>query len=129
MAHFAQIDSNNIVTKVLVVPDDQEHRGQEFLAEDLKLGGVWVKTSYNTRRGVHKKNGTPFRKNYAGIGFSYDSIRDAFIPPKPYPSWLLDEETCNWYPPVQPPSEPPPSGMYYKWDESTVSWITVAKNP
>ncbi len=73
MAHFAQIDENNIVLQVLVIPDFQEHRGQEYLANDLNLGGIWKQTSYNNR----------IRKNYAGIGFTYDEIRDAFIPPKP----------------------------------------------
>ena len=91
MAHFAEIDSNNIVTRVLVVPDEQEHRGQDFLATELGLGGTWVKTSYNAAT-----NG--FRKNYAGIGYSYDAGRDAFIAPKPecHESVVFDEETCTW---------------------------------
>lgn len=90
MAHFAQIDENGIVTQVLVVPDAQEHRGQDFLANDLGLGGTWVQTSYNAR----------IRKNYAGIGFAYDATRDAFIPPKPecHPDLVtLDEEKCQWH--------------------------------
>lgn len=87
MAHFAQIDENNIVLQVLVIPDFQEHRGQEYLANDLNLGGIWKQTSYNNR----------IRKNYAGIGFTYDEIRDAFIPPKPTEgNWILNEETCLW---------------------------------
>ena len=89
MAHFAEIDENNIVTRVLVVGDDQEHRGQEFLANDLGLGGFWIQTSYNNR----------IRKNYAGIGFQFDPTRDAFIPPQPdcHPeSITFDEETCRW---------------------------------
>ena len=89
MAHFAEIDSNNVVTRVLVVPDSEEHRGQEFLANDLGLGGTWVQTSYNAR----------IRKNYAGIGMSYDAGRDAFIPVKPdcHPDKItFDEETCQW---------------------------------
>lgn len=89
MAHFAEIDSNNIVTRVLVVPDEQEHRGQDFLANELGLGGTWVQTSYNAR----------IRKNYAGIGYSYDAGRDAFIAPKPecHPDQVVfDEETCTW---------------------------------
>lgn len=89
MAHFAQLDDNNVVTQVLVVPDNQEHRGQDFLANDLGLGGTWVQTSYNAR----------IRKNYAGIGFTYDAGRDAFIPPKPecHPDKItFDEETCTW---------------------------------
>jgi len=86
MAHFAQIDNNNIVLQVLVIPDFQEHRGQEYLANDLNLGGIWKQTSYNNR----------IRKNYAGIGFTYDEIRDAFIPPKPGDNYILNEDTCLW---------------------------------
>ena len=120
MAHFAEIDENNIVTRVLVVGDDQEHRGQEFLADDLDLGGTWLKTSYNTQGGVHTLGGTPFRKNYAGIGYSYDETLDAFIPPKPFASWLLNEETCNWNAPVEMPVE---EGKFFTWDEDTTSWV------
>jgi hypothetical protein len=122
MAHFAEIDENNIVTRVLVVGDDQEHRGQEFLADDLDLGGTWLKTSYNTQGGVHTLGGTPFRKNYAGIGYSYDETLDAFIPPKPYASWLLNEETCNWNAPVEMPVE---EGKFFTWDEDTTSWVEL----
>ena len=120
MAHFAEIDENNIVTRVLVVGDDQEHRGQEFLADDLDLGGTWLKTSYNTQGGVHTLGGTPFRKNYAGIGYSYDETLDAFIPPKPFASWLLNEETCNWNAPVEMPVE---EGKFFVWNEDTTSWV------
>jgi hypothetical protein len=122
MAHFAEIDENNIVTRVLVVGDDQEDRGQEFLADDLGLGGTWKKTSYNTQGGVHANGGTPFRKNYAGIGYSYDETLDAFIPPKPYASWLLNEETCNWNAPVEMPVE---EGKFFTWDEDTTSWVEI----
>ena len=97
MAHFAQIDDNNIVINVLVVPNDQEHRGQEFLADDLGLGGRWIQTSYNTRKGIHEYGGTPLRMNYAGLGYTYDETRDAFIPPKPDEGeWKFDETTCWW---------------------------------
>ena len=96
MAHFAQIDHSNTVIEVLVIPDDQEHRGQDFLADDLGLGGTWLQTSYNTHGGQHTEGGTPFRKNYAGIGYTYDQVRDAFIPPKPEGDWILNEETCLW---------------------------------
>jgi len=112
MAHFAEVDSNNVVLRVLVVGDDQEHRGQEFLANDLGLGGTWLKTSYNTQGGVHTLGGTPFRKNYAGIGYTYDAGRDAFIPPKPFNSWTLDEETCLWNAPVAYPND----GGMYTWN-------------
>lgn len=120
MAHFAEIDENNIVTRVLVVGDDQEHRGQEFLADDLGLGGTWLKTSYNTQAGVHTLGGTPFRKNYAGIGYTYDFERDAFIPPKPFASWVLNEDTCNWNAPVPMPVE---EGKFFTWDEDSTSWV------
>jgi len=122
MAHFAEIDDNNIVTRVLVVGDDQEDRGQEFLADDLGLGGIWKKTSYNTQGGVHTLGGTPFRKNYAGIGYSFDAERDAFIPPKPFASWILNEETCNWNAPVEMPVE---EGKFFTWNEETTSWDEV----
>jgi hypothetical protein len=86
MAHFAEIDTNNIVTRVLVVPNEQEHRGHEFLASDLGLGGLWIQTSYNSN----------IRKNYAGIGMSYDTNRDAFIAPQCHNMAVLDETTCQW---------------------------------
>ena len=121
MAHFAEVDSNNVVVRVLVVGDDQEHRGQEFLANDLGLGGTWLKTSYNTQGGVHTLGGTPFRKNYAGIGYTYDAGKDAFIPPKPFNSWTLDEETCLWNAPVAYPTD----GGMYTWNEEDQSWDEV----
>ena len=113
MAHFAEIDGDNIVTRVLVVPDAQENRGQEYLADDLGLGGTWVQTSYNAN----------IRKNYAGIGYTFDSVRDAFIPPKPYASWVLNEDTCNWDAPVARPED----DKMYTWDEDTTSWIEVTE--
>lgn len=123
MAHFAEIDENNIVIRVLVVADDQENRGQEFLADDCNLGGTWKKTSYNTQEGIHVLGGTPFRKNYAGIGYSYDSVRDAFIPPKPFNSWTLDEDTCNW----QAPTPRPTDGKSYVWVEEDLNWQEVVE--
>jgi hypothetical protein len=97
MAHFSEINENFIVTRVLVIPNEQEHRGQEFLANELGLGGTWIKTSYNTFGGVHNAGGTPLRKNFAGIGFTYDLVRDAFIPPKPDDGeYTLNEDTCLW---------------------------------
>lgn len=122
MAHFAEVDSSNVVLRVLVVGDDQEHRGQEFLANDLGLGGTWLKTSYNTQGGVHTTGGTPFRKNYAGIGYTYDAGRDAFIPPKPFNSWTLDEDTCLWNAPVAYPTD----GNLYTWNEDNQSWDEVS---
>jgi len=121
-AHFAQINSDNIVTQVLVVSDADQHRGHDFLATDLGLGGTWIQTSYNTRGGVHSSGGTPLRKNYAGIGYTYDSGRDAFIPPKPFASWVLDEGTCLWNAPVPYPTD----GKMYNWNEATTSWVVVS---
>ena len=122
MAHFAEINADNLVVRVLVVPDAQEDRGQEFLADDLGLGGTWKKTSYNTQAGVHVNGGTPYRKNYAGVGYTFDAERDAFIAPKPYASGVLDEGTCNWEAPVAMPTD----DKMYRWDEETISWIEVA---
>ena len=122
MAHFAEVDENNIVLRVLVVDDLNESDGQNFLANTLGLGGTWLKTSYNTTAGRHVYDGTPFRKNYAGVGSVYDAERDAFIAPKPYPSWILDEETCIWEAPVEMPTE----GGRYEWNEETTSWDLVS---
>jgi hypothetical protein len=108
MAHFAEIDENGVVLRVLVVPDAQENRGQEFLSDDLGLGGTWVQTSYNAR----------IRKNYAGIGMTYDNSRDAFIPEQPFASWILNEETCQWEAPVVYPED----GLMYVWNEETTDW-------
>jgi hypothetical protein len=121
MAHFAQIDENNIVTQVLVVSDQDAVRGQDFLANDLGLGGTWIQTSYNTQGGVHTNGGTPLRKNYAGIGYTYDSVRDAFIPPKPFNSWILNEETCLWDAPTPMPND----GQIYRWVEEDLNWQVV----
>lgn len=120
MAHWAEIDADNIVVRVLVVADDKED-GQKFLAEDLGLGGTWKKTSYNTLGGVHTFGGTPFRKNFAGIGFKYDATKDAFIPPKPFASWTLNAETCLW----EAPTPMPTDGKLYTWNEETTSWDEV----
>jgi hypothetical protein len=121
MAHFAEVDENNIVLRVLVVDDLHESNGQEFLANTLGLGGTWLKTSYNTQAGVHANGGTPFRKNYAGIGYSYNETLDAFIAPKPYPSWVLNETTCVYEAPVAYPTD----GEMYVWNEETTSWDLV----
>ena len=98
MAHFAKVsEESNVVLNVIVVPNEQEHRAIEFIAEDLCLAGNWIQTSYNTRGGIHTEGGIPLRKNFAGIGYTYDSTRDAFIPPKPEgEGWVLDENSCLW---------------------------------
>ena len=121
MAHFAEIDGNNIVVRVLVVPGEQEHRGQDYLSNDCQLGGVWLQTSYNTIGNRHLAGGTPFRGNYAGIGYTYDEARDVFIAPQPFPSWLLDDATMSWIPPVAYPDD----GNMYWWDEDSQTWRTV----
>jgi len=122
MAHFAEIDENSVVQRVLVVPDEQEHRGQEYLASDLSMAGRWLRCSYNTHGGIHTfDQEKSFRKNYPGPGYTYDIQRDAFIPPSPYPSWLLNEETCLWDPPVPYPDD----GQTHTWDEDNQQWILV----
>jgi hypothetical protein len=118
MAHFAQLDENNIVTQVIVVSNnelldengvEQESKGIAF-CQSL-LGGNWKQTSYNGN----------MRKNYAGIGFTYDATRDAFISPSPFNSWVLNEDTCRW----ESPTPMPTDGKMYSWDENTVSWVEV----
>ena len=115
MSHFAQIDENNIVTRVLVIEQDVIDTG--LFGEP----NTWVQTSYNTSGGIHRLGGTPLRKNYAGIGYTYDSERDAFITPKPYASWILVEETCQWQAPVPMNDD----GKPYQWNEDTLSWDEI----
>ena len=121
MAHFAKIGTGNIITTVEVVHNDvaiTEQAGIDFINKLYNTRDVWKQTSYNTIGGVHQLGGTPFRKNYAGIGYTYDQTRDAFIPPKPFNSWTLNEDTCNWESPVAYPDD----GKEYKWNEETTSW-------
>lgn len=122
MSHWAEIDESNIVIRVLVGDDRAmtEEESYQWLIDNL--GGTWIQTSYNTKNGVHALGGTPLRKNYAGIGFRYDPIRDAFIPPKPFPSWNLNEETCNWEAPIPRPSDT----EMYTWSEETQSWKVMS---
>lgn len=115
MPHFAEIDENNIVIRVLSVDQDTINTG--LFGDPSK----WIQTSYNTYGNVHQLGGTPLRKNYAGIGFTYDSVRDAFIPPKPYNSWTLNEETCFWTPPIPRPTD----GKNYGWDEEKQEWYWI----
>ena len=129
MAHYAFLDQNNIVTEVIVGKDEGED-GVDWEAHYGAFRGQTCKrTSYNTHAGVHSGGGTPFRKNYAGIGYSYNEIRDAFIPPKPYASWLLNEETCLWESPVPYPTDigTPENPKRYVWDEITTSWVQVGE--
>ena len=119
MAHYAILDENNIVTQVIVGKDESEI--VEGISDwEVYYGGK--RTSYNTFGGVHINGGTPFRKNYAGIGYKYDSGRDAFIPPQPYPSWILNEESCLWEPPVPMPDN---RVRYWAWNESETKWDSI----
>ena len=121
MAHFAKLGAGNIVLTVNVVSNDvatTEQAGVDFLNNLYNTRDVWKQTSYNTKGGEHKLGGTPFRKNYAGVGYTYDQTKDAFIPPKPYPSWILNETTCLWEAPVVKPDD----GQRYLWNEETKQW-------
>ena len=127
MAHFAKLDSDNVVMFVTFGRD--EDNGKE-LELSQRTGNVYKQTSYNTRGGVHYDPVTnqpssdqtkAFRKNFAAIGYKYDSARDAFIPPQPYPSWALNEQTCLWEPPIAYPND----GLVYSWDENTKTWKSM----
>lgn len=118
MAHFAELDNSNTVQRVIVIANtelldingiEQEHIGQAFCIS--LLGGSWVQTSYSAS----------FRKNYAGIGYTYDSVRNAFVSPKPFKSWVLNEDTCNWGAPVHYPND----AKVYIWDEPSTSWVEL----
>ena len=128
MAHFAKLGKGNIVEKVIVVHNDvapTEQDGVNFINNLYSTNDVWKQTSYNTYGGVHKLGGTPFRKNFAGINWKYNSTLDAFIPPKPYDSWLLNETTCLWEAPISQPEltqEQIDNNNFYKWNEETETW-------
>ena len=114
MSHFAKVVEGKVTQIIVAEP--------EFFQTFVDSSpGAWIQTSYNTYGGQHKNGGTPLRKNYAGVGFTYDSTRDAFIPPQPYPSWTMSEETCLWSAPTPIPTD----GKNYFWDETTTSWIEV----
>jgi hypothetical protein len=114
MAHFAKV-VDGVVTQVIVA---EPEFFQTFVDSSP---GEWIQTSYNTIGGVHKLGGTPLRKNYAGIGFTYDRQKDAFIPPKPFNSWVLNSDTCLWGAPVAKPTD----GKLYQWDEATTNWVEI----
>ena len=129
MATFAKIGLNNKVIEVHSLHNnelkdangvEQEVNGIDFLTK-LTGWAVWKQTSYNTSGGVHKLGGTPLRKNHAGIGYTYDEDRDAFIGPTPFPSWTLNETTCQWEAPVAKPDD----DKFYDWNESTKSWDEI----
>tara|TARA_R110000822_G_scaffold96736_1_gene219982 strand:- start:277 stop:651 length:375 start_codon:yes stop_codon:yes gene_type:complete len=124
MAHFAQVDENNLVTQVIVIDQDMIDTG------NWGNPSSWIQTSYNTRGGVHyapnshtPDDGVALRKNYAGIGYTYDTDRDAFIPPKPYSSWVLVADTCQWEAPIAYPDD----GKKYMWDEDVTNWVEVTE--
>lgn len=124
MAHFAEIDENNIVLRVVVVSDEEEHRGAEFLSQDLGLGGTWLKTSYNTFMGEHVLGGTPYRLNYASPGGTYDPETDSFYHPQPYPSFILDKTTGVWNAPVEKPEDT--DEVFYIWNENITNWEAIS---
>jgi hypothetical protein len=131
MASFAKLNNNNIVERVESVVNEvlkdsngveQEAIGIEFLKTLYNESeAIWKQTSYNTLEGVHSLGGTPFRKNHAGIGYTYDAQRDAFIAPKPFNSWILNETTCNWEAPVARPDD----NNMYKWNEEILNWELI----
>jgi len=123
MAHWAEIDKNFVVLRVTVGNNQEADEGHAWIAQNL--GGIWVKTSYNTNGGQHANGGTPFRYNYAGIGYTFDpdhGTHGAFIPPQPYPSWTLNADTALWEAPTPKPS----NGGMWSWDEDTTSWVESA---
>jgi hypothetical protein len=111
MAHFAQIDNNKVVLQILVVPDEQQHRGNDYLSVDLGLGGTWIQTSYNGN----------IRKMFAGIGYTYNQELDIFLPPKPFNSWVLNETKGEWEAPIQRPEVT--EEMVSIWSEENQEWI------
>jgi hypothetical protein len=127
MAHFAELDSNNIVLRVIVVdtkdtstPDGVEKESIGVAFCERLFGGTWKKTSYNTQGGVHTEGGTPLRGNYAGVGYTYDPTHDVFYAPQPYASWTIAAPAWTWEAPVPMPTD----SKFYTWDEPTLTWIT-----
>ena len=133
MATGAKLDSNNKVIEVVSLHNNElmvdgvenEQKGIDFLNNLFKTNDVWKQTSYNTAKGVHRLGGTPFRKNHAGIGFTYDESRDAFISAPAFPSWILNEDTCRWEAPIAYPDDEKP----YGWDEETKNWREIIHSP
>ena len=124
MAHFAKLGTGNKIIRVAVVHNDTaptEQDGIDFLNTLYNTRDVWKQTSYNTLAGVHKLGGTSFRKNYAGVGYTYDESKDAFIPPQTYPSWTLNEDTCRWEAPVAYPND----GNVHRWNEEITNWEEI----
>jgi hypothetical protein len=133
MAYFARLGTGNIIETIIsinnvVITDsngiEQEQLGIDFINNLYGTNDIWKQTSYNTIGGIHRLGGTPFRKNHAGIGYTYDETRDAFIPPKPYNSWILNEQTCLWEAPVAYPVDSNINNMY-KWNEEILNWELI----
>lgn len=124
MAHFAQIDENNIVTQILVTDNNDPNGDEGFQFITDRFGGVWIKTSYNTVRNEHKLGGTPLRGNFACIGMTYDSEKDLFLYPKPYPSWVLNESKADWEAPIEDTRDPLKP---YEWNEDLLEWIEISE--
>lgn len=122
MAHYAFLNMQNVVTEVIVGKDETDGNINWEIHYGNIREQVCKRTSYNTSGGVHKNGGTPFRKNYAGIGYTYDESRDAFIPPKPYDSWTLNETSCLWEAPVAYPTD----GERYEWNEDEQQWDLIS---
>jgi len=123
MAHYAFLNMQNIVTEVIVGKDETDGPINWEIHYGNIREQICKRTSYNTRGGVHSEGGVPFRKNYAGIGYSYDEVRDAFIPPKPFDSWTLNETTCLWEAPVEYPTD----GQLYSWNEELGTWDLITE--
>jgi len=119
MAYYALINEKNIVVQVIAGNQEGSYNWEKFYENET--GYKCKRTSYNTLGGIHRNGGEPFRKNYAGIGYTFNEQRDAFIPPKPYNSWVLNEQSCTWQAPISAPND----GKYYSWDEPTLSWKIV----
>ena len=138
MASFAKIGLNGKVIEVQSVVNEVLHDSNGVEQENIGIGflttltgwAIWKQTSYNTVGGVHKLGGTPFRKNHASVGYTYDEDRDAFIPPKPFPSWVLNETTCLWEAPIARPEltqEQIDNNNYYRWNETNTTWDLTVK--
>ena len=123
MANYAFLNMQNIVTEVIVGKEETEGPINWEIHYGNIREQICKRTSYNTSGGVHINGGTPFRKNYAGIGYTYDESRDAFIPPKPYDSWILNEDSCLWEAPVEYPND----GEQYNWNEETQTWDLITQ--
>lgn len=133
MNNYALVGADGQVERTIVLPDDQLHRAEQFIEQELGLSGTWLACDTNAWRGKHR-DGTPgpaFRKNYPTPGYTYDLATDSFIEPKPaeFASWVLDFDGAFWKPPVPPPSVRPQPNHKYRWDEATVSWIQVSRTP